>query len=405
MGMRALQSLAKSSRQERGRERHFVRHLVFGGDLFALEAYRRLVERYGESEVALLFTRPWKVASREDFLREFLPWGPSLLRGEENIAYLREHAPQMEMYSSNESCFFKEGQLRSFGGRAKSEALLHGPLGEEFFTQTPLQVIGPDEYAHLFSILRPENEEWLLTELPKKMLSALPLRLLPTVPDDLVEGANWRLEAASGADYACEKIYFADGAETFLDLLNEKEKFSNEFFNLLERARGPATFYYRLEFSKNLTPSSATHFIPLSFTHEWGHFMGEFYALGESKVQADFCSFVSREQTNEEELAKKLRLFKKNLEKIFPEMNSYLTAEWLKLSPLSMCQNIDDQQWDKLFELHAKLAFIGANAPIPAVLANRGDEEKNVKYSREKLSHLVRAHASLSSLVSETKKN
>ena len=141
--------------------------------------------------------------------------------------------------------------------------------------------------------------------------------------------------------------------------------------------------------------------MPLSYTHDWGHFVGEFkdieidnpeikdeFSPKKIKFQrANFVTFMDIGHTSEDDISKKIRLLKKILEKIFGENATYFRSEFIKLSPDSGCLNIDDSAGNNALKEYSQLQFFGFNAP----LKHSSEGLELCEDSRERLSFLARA--------------
>ena len=183
-------------------------------------------------------------------------------------------------------------------------------------------------------------------------------------PDDLAEPANFEVELSNSDVLKCEHLYWGGGPRSFLDSYGNKRELSNEFITFCEEATAPAALYIQIEFNKPITDKSETLFIPLSYTHEWGHFVGEFKDLEGGRQRGEFVTFMDISHTNEQEISKKIRLLKKNLEKIFGENASDFDSEFIKLSETSPCLKIDDKLFKGLSSDWKNLSMASFNAPM-----------------------------------------
>jgi hypothetical protein len=131
-----------------------------------------------------------------------------------------------------------------------------------------------------------------------------------------------------------------------------------------------------------------TLFIPLSYTHEWGHFVGEFKNKGFQEIE--FMHFVDEDQSSEEDISRTIRLLKKNMEKIFDQFTKNEHREFISLEQEIGCLKIDDNLFrtslDSLKEILKNFTFIGINAPI----ANEHRVQSIFEYSTEELSGITR---------------
>lgn len=326
----------------------YIRHLVIGEDLFSVALYWELRKKFGDEQVKWLCSKP---ISEKDLL----PLGPNTLRGESNIEKFKRFFPDVETSEvETPSQFFKELKWRPFGGRAKSETLL---WNEEFFT---LKRADFDIYA-LFPFLK---EEALYEVLEEKRLDFAAKSISRQTPDDLAAPAHFAIELSNNDILKCEHLYWGGGPRSFLDTYDNKNELTDDFITFCEEATSPAALYIQLEFDAVVTDKEETLFIPLSYTHEWGHFVGEFKAIENGKQRAEFVTFMDIHHTDEQEISKKIRLLKKNLEKIFGENSTKISDEFIKLSSTSPCLKIDDSLFKDLRKDWGNLSLTSFNAPM-----------------------------------------
>lgn len=322
-------------------ERKFVRHLVVGEDLFAVAHTQKLLTKWLAEEVAILVEKKFDS-------RDILPKGASTLRGEANCAALKELYPEaITTEYDRVSRFIKEGKFKKFGGRSKPETLL---WGEKFYVDPRIDI----DLESLFPFIADEN---LYSKLPalEERLKGIS-RMTST---DLVNPAHWAVECASGTIYECEHLYFAKGPAEFLNLVSNKASLSSAFIEWCEATQTPATLNHHWTFSKPVIDRTDTIFVPYSFTHEWGHAVVEFVARENGTQEARMTSFIEPEQTSEEELGKKIRLYKRNLERICPDVSKFAQDEYLALMPTSVNAKNDDSAFHAFMNQMEKLIFIG----------------------------------------------
>ena len=295
--------------------------------------------------------------------QDLSPIGPNTLRGEANINKFKKLFPDVELeISESPSEFFKELKWRPFGGRAKSEKLL---WNEEFFIEKRADF----NIEKVFPFL---SEQDLFNELEAARIDQRVIDIEKNVPTDLAEPANFNLVVANGDTVGCENLYWGQGPQSFFDLYSKKSELSDEFVQFCEATQAPAALYVRLDYDQIVTDKFETLFIPLSYTHEWGHFVGEFKTLNESAQRAEFVTFMDKDATTEDEITKKIRLLKKNLEKIFDVKNDHLKGEFIKLTDSSSCLKIDDSTFEKVKSDWSYLKMASVNAPVE--FFDRGSE-------------------------------
>jgi hypothetical protein len=367
----AFNLLDLKKEQDSKQEKKYIRHLVVGEDLFAVAEYLYLKEKFGEEEVALLSERAF---SRDDLL----PLGPSALRGPANIQKLKQLYPELEIREKNgPALFYKELKWREFGGRAKSEKLLRQ---EAFYTQKRADI----DVEELFTFLKDEN---LLEELNQQSWEMKVTGLTQLTPEDLAEPAFFELQCSNGVQARCEHLYWAKGPRLFLSLYQDKNDLSDELMQFCEETQAPCPLYIRFNFKAPVTDKRETLFIPLSYTHEWGHFIGEFSPEKDGVQQAQFVTFIEPDHTNEEDVSKKIRLLKRSLEKIFKNFSGISYQEFIKLNDWGPCLKIDDLLYQKVQKELGNIHWISVNAPLEDLAQVRD----NFEYSVNDLAFFSRA--------------
>jgi hypothetical protein len=330
-------------------KRTYKDHVVYGNDIFALEAYRLLTEKYGSDNVLFL-------SSQDLTLEDLKTIGPSLLRGDNNIKIFKEFFPEIELEEMVGSpSFFKDGKFCRFGGRSKSEKLLEG---EDFYTQRPYKLENEKVFSELF---KNDLAQTLLTHSKKVMLKSIQ----KVSSEDLIERANFELNLANGEVIATENLTFCESPYYFYELFTDKKIFDEASLKFVDSTNSKAALYIRLTYPKPLTDKTSTRFIPQSYTHDWGHFIGEFKKVNNSEAQiAEFFTFVVREETSEEDISKKIRLLKKGIEKIYPESEKMKPLEFIKLSEKSWSHKIDDKGFEGFTNKLSNIKFVGENAGL-----------------------------------------
>ncbi len=318
----------------------FIRHLVIGEDLFAVAHTQKLLGKFPE-EVSLLVEKKFTT-------KDILPKGASTLRGEANIAAIKELYPNIiKTEYDRVARFIKEGKFKKFGGRSKPETLL---WGENFYIDPRVEL----DLEELFPFIKDGDLYSKLPALEEKIKAIHKIQ-----SEDLVENSQWAIECHSGVTYECEHLYFSKGPAEFLNLISNKSELSSEFIEWCEATQTPATLYHHWTFEKPVMDRTDTIFVPYSYTHEWGHAVVEFVALKENLQEARMTSFIEPDQTSEEELSKKIRLYKRNLEKICPEASKFSKDEYLALMPTSVNSKNDDAGFQKFMHELKNLIFVG----------------------------------------------
>jgi hypothetical protein len=378
MGIRALQALKKEQKSEV--QTTFIKNLVIGEDLFAMDLTLSLRDKYGKENVSLLSLKPLT----ENDLHLM---GPSLLRGEENIKQFEKLCPDVQINKVDaKTSFYKEGSFRDFGGRSKSEKLL---WGEEAFVDNRVDL---DE-QELFPFLKEEN---VFEKIKESTIEYIPVRVKKSEPTDLVEPDYFHITCSNGVQLNVENLYWCYSPQHFLNLYENKNELTDEFMEFCEETKAPSTLYIEFEFESAIAENNETVFLPLSYTHEWGHFIGEF-APTESdggKQCAKFMTFIDTDSSNEEEISKKIRLLKRQLEKIYEKFKTISYTEFITLTDKSVCLNFDDSITNNIKKELPHLSFAGLCAPIE----HFEKDKSNFEYSSSDLKFLARGVTSLSQI-------
>jgi hypothetical protein len=326
-----------------------VQHLVVGKDIFALSIYKALKDKYGSEQVRLL--------SEDPILKsDLLPKGPSSVRGESNQKIIQELYPQsVGVVGAEQALFYKDMTWKSFGGRSKSEAL---KFNEEFFTGPRFNV----DTTAIFPELAGADE--FLAGLNSE---AYQVRLKS------IERYNdgFKVECLNGTEFECEKLYFGQSPYQYLEFYSQKNELSDTFIEFCESTKTPSAICVKFVFESPISDLQETLFIPLSYTHEWGHFVGEFNLVkndNKDEQEIEFIHFLDEDQASEEDISRFIRLLKKNMEKIFDKFSKIKAREYIVLEQEIGCLKIDDKLFVQSLKIEKdemkNLFFIGINAPI-----------------------------------------
>ena len=350
----------------------FIRHLVVGEDVHSVALYKTLKEKFGESEVQLL-------CKKELSPLEILPKGPSSLRGEANIEAFKKLYPEVEIKEvEGEAEYFKEQEFRKFSGRGKPEKLL---WGEEFFKGKRAELDLSQVYPFL-------NDTEFFTNINEKKWDNTLVSVNQVGPTELLENACWSVSTTNGEEIKAEHLYWGLGPQSFLKSYENKNNLSDEFMEFCESTGAPASLFIKYVFDEPITDKTETMFVPLSYTHEWGHFIGEF---GEEngKQTIEFILYVDINQHNEEDISRKIRLLKRHIEKIFKKAKKISCTEFIVLEKHTSCPNIDDDLYQKGRGSVKNLSMVSVNGPFEENAPTLGMFEDSVLGP----SHLMRALA------------
>lgn len=366
MAYKDLHKLKKISVVEK--ESIHVKNLVIGKDIFSLSLYTNLKNELGADQVRLL-------SQDQIFVSDLIPKGPSQLRGETNQRLFKEFFPSVEMTKSiDQAIFYKDMTWKSFGGRSKPEALKYD---EGFYTGDRLD----PNFEQLFELIgfNPSLIEMINQESYQVKIKSIKR-----------SETSFLVECINGTEFHVEHLYFGLSPYHYLQFYTEKHELSDTFIQFCESTKTTSALFVKYVFDKvPLTDMKETLFIPLSYTHEWGHFIGEF-AEKNGHQEIEFMHFIEEQSVSEEDVSRIIRILKKNMEKIFPSFSKINVKEFIAVEQDIACLKIDDQLFldskkNQKNEME-NLSFLGINAPS-------GEEhggKASFEYSSETLNGLMR---------------
>ena len=366
MAFKDLHKLKKIAIVEK--ENIVVPYLVVGKDIFSLSLYNDLKALHGAGNVRLL--------SQDAILKsDLLPKGPSTLRGETNQRMFKALYPDVALTKCNENAlFYKDMTWKSFGGRSKPEALKYD---EGFFTGDR---IDPDfeqvfkNIDHSESYINSVNEEAYQVKIKAIRKTTI----------------GFTVECINGTEFSCEHLYFGLSPYHYLQLYSDKNELSPSLIEFCESTKTSSALFVKFVFEEvPLSDLKETLFIPLSYTHEWGHFIGEFRDMN-GVQEIEFMHFLEDELMTEEDVSRIIRLIKKNMEKIFDNFLKIKVREYISLEQEIGCLKIDDERFEITLaqsrEEILNVSFIGINAPI----AKQQRVHDTFEYSSETLNGVMR---------------
>jgi hypothetical protein len=320
-------------------------YLVVGKDIFAMSIYRELVLKHGEEKVKLLSED--KITKSDLFIK-----GPSTIRGETNKKVLTELYPEIQNEAIDlTSLYYKDMIWKPFGGRSKPEALKYD---EEFYVSPRLNLKEEEFFVWL-----KDNPNFL--DHYNEISYQLKIKNINYKND------QYLVECTNGTEFQTKNLFFGKSPAYFLDHYAEKNHLSDHFIQFCESTKTVHGLFIRYEMQKPLTDLKETLFIPLSYTHEWGHFVGEFKEI-DGKYYADFLHYIDEDHTSEEEISRFIRQLKKSFEKIFENFTKIKFQEYIYIEDEMACLNIDDHSFDLAMQDSSdylnQLHFVGVNAPL-----------------------------------------
>lgn len=349
-GITALRRLKEDSRIQRN-QKTFITHLVVGESFLAVKKYLQLKEKFGADNVLIMSENPltWELIQNS--------WDCSvhMLRNEECANDLIGFMPELEIIpNQNKVEFYKDTKFHPFGGRAKPVKMLDG---ESFFTSPYYNW----KLENMFSCYSQESLEKELIANPQKIIQKIEIQN----PDDLVEKVNFSIETGEFEVFECENIYWFDGASKFTSLVANKDELASEVLEYATSVRSQTAIVVHLTVDKEIY-KKGTLLLPQSLTHDWGHFVVDFdeFDPAQNKQIIRTLIMLQEDDLSSEELGKKIRLFKRVFERVFPEFAKANCEEKIRFDQRALCYGMNDELTDKIKSAHPQLHLMGTDAPL-----------------------------------------
>ena len=348
-GIRALKK--KEDHEITDDKRTYVRNLIVGD---STAAYYALVKLNSRGEQAKILTS--KPTTIETVLCDWKN-SPQTLRGLENKELFKELFPEVNLGETTETpVFYKDSDFKVFGGRSKPFDL---KPGEEYFTDFYTSLNDRDLFSQ-------EEVESLGQLLEKNQFQKVIVEVEKTTPTDLAEPANYKLHLSDHELIECENLYWARGPKELFKLTFDKNSLPDVFHKLVSKIQHRSLLKLRLPLLNKVSEHKVTVFLPQSVTHEWGHFICDFYE-GENDISqyANVTCFVDEEEASSEGLAKKIKLAKRVMGRVFDKFEEREDKEQITYLDNAYAINIDDELFDEVKGCETNLHLIGESSPVP----------------------------------------
>ncbi|MGE3610898.1 MAG: hypothetical protein AB7I27_15010 [Bacteriovoracaceae bacterium] len=337
-----------------------VPHVILGHDLGAVLKLIELKKQFPDEKIKLISNRLLNKQS----LIEAYEFGVTTLRSSEAVEGIYKKFFNAKIIPQNkDALFYKDGKFHEFGGRAKSMDLLSG---EDFFTHKGYRL----SLQSLFSESDWENLDQIIGE-------ALDIRIFEsiekTTPQDLVDKAEWVLHFKDFSKLTCTHLYSSLSPKKFLSYLTHKENFTPELIDVCTSCKIQAALSITLVLNKEIYQEERTLFIPQSMTHEWGHFIVEFESFNYQKKE-QLCHvlfLIHEEEPQSEELAAKIKLMKRVLDRVFPHFEDSIAKEYIRFDEEMFISNIKDEGFDQMSFDYPSLKFTGQFSQVREDLHNQ----------------------------------
>ena len=346
-GIRAFKKVQDDEKKDK---QQYVKHIVYGENSFAVTTFIKLFEKY-PGEVKLITKNPY---FKDDLIKD---WKCTLnpIRSESVAQRLMSINPSFEIFkTSGDVVFYKDTKFHKFGGRAKPHQLIDG---EEFFTCAPYNFKNE-------SVFTKEQFDSLDNVLKENQVNKIVKEIEITRPDDLVEKTNFKLLTGEFDSYNCEYLYFCESPKTFYSLVNDKNSIPDnlqEFIAPITNHQGICVNY---NCSGKIYDGEGTVILPQSLTHEWGSFILDFERYNESDNTQEFTAltFINEEGLQEDDLAKKIKLMNRVIERVMPNFGEVNVEQSIKYNSEYRISGINDEKFDSI--KNEAIKFLGQASPL-----------------------------------------
>jgi len=364
MALKELRVLRKNVDQKKDVIRK-VDYLIVGDNLFSYYSYYLLKKKFSENSIKVIVGR--EGSANVDVFK-----GPSIARGPENLKALQSLFPDKEIKEIDKSStYYKDQQFKKFKNKSIYNELL---MDEVFFIEKRFDL----KYAEIFPFL--SEDEPFQTTFKEESLKIDVLKI------EKKEDGSFLIELSDGNIFDAKFLIWGESPKHFIDLCKNKNGFDNYFIEFCEKTSPACGLYVKYSFEKKVSEITETFFLPVSATNKWGHFIGEFDEQDKNGQSIEFVHFLDELDSNEEEVAKRIKILKKALEKIFPAISFDKAREYITLGKRGGCLKIDDSLFYAKNRDEEKIFFVGCNAPVEVL----DTISENFMYSLESITHLSR---------------
>lgn len=293
-GLRAFKK--QVSEEEKTTKKEFISHIVIGR---SVNSYLKFKELKGQGkEVKWISSIPYHT----DDARKDHQTYPQILRGEEGYPV----------------SFYKDSKFHKLGGRAK----IHELKEEEKFFQAGYLISEAPEFLNDFDETIKENQ------LVKNIE-----RISKYTTDDLGNEISFSLFSGENEEFQCRYLHFGAEPSLFLSLCDNKNELGDELLEKLHGIRGNSAICLSYECEKKILDPQ-TLILPQSQTHEWGSIVCDFLPENnEGKQLATALLFLEEEEKTEEELAKKVKLITRTINRVIEGFEGLSSEPLIKFYP------------------------------------------------------------------------
>ena len=356
-GLRALKKVQAEDTSKQSRI--YSKHIVYGDNFYAALVYLKLAKAHGGEAVQLV--SPCLIS--KDSIDGEWKCSLSTLRSEAAANTLITMNPELEIFPiETKNVFYKDTKFHKFGGRAKPHELKED---EAFFTDAAYNI----KLDNLFTAEQLEN---LDETLEKNTLVKYIDSIEKCQPTDLVEVTNYKLKTGEAETLECEKLYWCESPKIFYKKVENTDELSDQIGAYCTNLEHRIGLTVHFELKGKLYDGEGNVFLPQSVTYELGHFISEFKKFDPETNSQEFACmmFVDEDEVNEEDLAKKIKLMKRVIGRVFSDFDKIEYKERIQYDREILINKTDDSLVDK----KVNVVFIGPGAPL------QKEEHKDFKY-------------------------
>jgi hypothetical protein len=331
-------------------EATFTANIILGHDLGSILKLIELRKTHSHESIKLISSR----LINKQMLVENYQFGVTQIRSEDAVTEIyKTHFNAKILPQKNEPQFYKDGKFHAFSGRAKSMELLEG---EKFFLSKGYHL----DISSLFS-----EEDW--NNLDTIISAHIDIRIVESIEksqvQDLVEKEEWLLTFKDFKKIVCENLHLSLSPKKFLGHLKNKDSLTPDVIDFCTSIKIQSALSITWLMKKDFGQDERTLFIPQSMTHEWGHFIVEF----EQTSQGHLCHglfLIHEEEPQSEDLATKIKLMKRVLERVFPEFENNINKEYIRFDEDMFISDVKDNLIEQISFDYPTLKFVGQSAQM-----------------------------------------
>ena len=180
---------------------------------------------------------------------------------------------------------------------------------------------------------------------------------------DLVEKSEWLLTFKDFNKITCENLYSSLSPKKFLGFLKNKSHMTPDVIDFCSSAKIQGALSITWIMKKEISGEERTYFIPQSMTHEWGHFIVEFENTSEHQL-CHGLFLIHEEEPQTEDLATKIKLMKRVIERVFPNFEENIYKEYIRFDEEMFISDVKDNLIEQIGFDYPTLKFLGQSSPM-----------------------------------------